>query len=74
LSQQDVLEALEKKKKATAEEIAKMLEISMDAVRKSLSRLFRTKEVEKIRMTKEEVAENNKQFTGRHFVWMIKRH
>jgi predicted ArsR family transcriptional regulator len=72
MGQADILKVLEKKHKASAEEIAEVLEISMDAVRKSLNRLLKAHDVERIMLTKEEVEKIGVKFNNRHFLWMIK--
>jgi predicted ArsR family transcriptional regulator len=71
MSQADILKVLEKKDKASAEEIAEALEISIDAVRKCLNRLLKANDIERIMLTKEEVKKNGIRFSGRHFLWTI---
>jgi predicted ArsR family transcriptional regulator len=71
MSQSDILEVLKKKDRASAEEISNELGISLDAVRKSLNRLLKAKDVEKIILTKPEVEKIGIRFSGRHFLWSL---
>lgn len=81
MSEQEILEILEKEKEATAKEIAIKLNLSFVAVWRGLKGLFRELEVEKRKLTKEEVKERMKEpygergikFTGRQYIWKIRK-
>jgi predicted ArsR family transcriptional regulator len=73
MSQEKIEKALKKFDKATAEEIAKLIHLSVHAVRMSLNRMERWNEVEKIKMEKKEMEIQGTKYSGRHYLWQIKK-
>lgn len=72
MSEQEILDALEELKIATADELADFINIGCASVRSSLNRLLRETEVERIELTREEVLSEGIRFSGRHYKWKIK--
>ena len=72
MGEQEILDALEELDIATAQEIAKFIDIGAISVRNGLNRLLREMEVEKIELTKTEVLQEGTKFSGRHYKWKIK--
>ena len=56
----------------SSKDLAIALKISIDAVRKALSKLYKYDEVEKINLNKGKVVEEGKKYSGRHYVWRAK--
>jgi len=73
MGQQEVYNTLKKLDKASAEEIAEVLLISVDSVRKSLRRLLKYEDVKKIELTRKQVEKEGINFCVRHYVWTIKK-
>jgi len=57
----------------TAEEIAITLEISFFAVRKNLNGLLHQQEVEKRPLSKQEVEEQGKRYSGKNMTWRLRK-
>jgi Mn-dependent DtxR family transcriptional regulator len=75
MSQEDIIRYLKRKKKASSNEIAEALDISMRAVTKCLKTLFKYDEVDKINVSKDEFMEmgfKSKSYNGRIFLWRLK--
>ncbi len=71
MSQDEILNLLDKKTEMTMEEIAERLQISLVAVWTNLKGLLKELEVQKRLLTKEEVENIGKRFTGRNVIWFI---
>lgn len=72
MSKAEVIEYLKKKEEATTKEIADEIGVNLRTARKNLNRLRREFEVIRRNLTREEVAEMDKQFQGRRFVWSLR--
>ena len=73
MGQADVIAALESVDEGLSDaELANAVNGSIISIRQSLNRLFKTNEVERIKLTKEQIEELNKSFSGRHYIWKIK--
>jgi len=71
MSQEEIIKLLEKKEEMTVEEIVEITKLSFFAVWKNLTRLFKEMEVERRKLTKEEVSNLGKHFTGRSYAWRL---
>ena len=71
MTQEDIIKVLEKNKDLSAEEISQMIEANTTAVRKCLNRMLKYHEVKRINLTKKQIKEVGKSFSGRHYVWEL---
>lgn len=72
MSQEEIIEALENSEfPLTAEQITELVESSIKAVRMALNRLEKYHEVEKIKLSRQEVSAKSVRYAGRHFVWRL---
>jgi len=71
MSQEEIIEVLEKKEEMTTEEIQKILKTSFYSVWRGLIGLLKELEVERRVLTKEEAEKLGKRFTGRNYVWSL---
>lgn len=74
MSGDEIIQLLEKRSEMTEEEMAVELDISITAIFNSLRRLLGAadSEVDRRKLTKEEVEKKGKKFTGRHYIYFIK--
>lgn len=68
----EVEKALKKLEKASAKDIAEFTNLGVDAIRKALNRMLKGNEVEKIKMTKNQIHQEGIKYSGRHYVWILK--
>ena len=71
MSQEEVREYLEKNGEASAKEISEAVGITIYGIWENLSRMLKHNEVQKRKLSKEEVEDRKIKFTGRHFVWVF---
>jgi len=71
VSKEGIIQQLEKHNEMTAIELAEKLQISLMAVWKNLRGLLKEMEVEKRTLTKEEIEDQGKHFTGRQIIWHL---
>ena len=71
MTSEEVEKALKKLGEATPEEISEMIDKSIHAVRIALKSMLRWDEVERIKLTKEEVEALGFHYNGRYFKWKI---
>jgi len=71
MSEEEVLEILEKIEKGTAQEIADNLDISVFSVRNNLRRMLAEGSVDRIELTRREVKIRGGQFVSKHYIWKI---
>lgn len=72
MSQQDIIDTLEEINEASAEELANLLNLSMNSIRKALIRMFKAGEVERLELKKKEVKSKGIKYSGRHYYWKLK--
>jgi Mn-dependent DtxR family transcriptional regulator len=73
MSQEKIYNFLEKIEKATSQEIAEAIKVSLSAVRTSLRRMEKWEEVEKRNLNKKNIESHGIKYSGRHYIWMIKK-
>jgi len=71
MGQAEVVKVLQKNNTITAEEIARQINESIVAVQVSLNSMFKSGEVERIKLTRDEVEEKGIRFSGRHYEWKL---
>ena len=73
MSKEEIIPLLEKKKEMTPEEIARKLKISQRAVFFNLFRMLKAGEVERRKLSKEEVLKKrgDRWYNGRQFVYRL---
>ena len=72
MSQEEVVKILQDLDVATAEEIAEQIDKGIVAVRKNLRALLKEMEVERIELTKEDVAAKGVKFSCKHYAWRLR--
>ncbi len=71
MSQEEVEEYLKEREKASISEIANALNLCFATVWRNLNAMMSSLKVEKIKLTKEEVENIGKSYTGRHYAWRL---
>ena len=71
MSQEEIIKLLGKKEEMRVEEIVEITKLNFSAVWKNLIRLLKEMEVERRKLTKEEVENLGKKFTGRSYTWRL---
>ena len=72
MTSEEVETALKKKGEATTEEISELIGKNIHAVRTALNSMLKWNEVEKIKLSREEVEELGCHYNGRYYIWRIK--
>jgi len=72
MSQQEILDLLDNKGKMTMQEIMEELGLSACPVWKSLKILATEGEIERIKLTKDQITEKGRKFSGRHYAYKLK--
>lgn len=75
MGQEDVYRLLkEKEKEMTVQEISKILDLSIWSVGRALNLLKKRMEVENRRLTRKEIKERERSYTGNQIVWAISKY
>jgi len=74
MGQEEILKIIEKKKEITAEEIAKLVDVTINSVQISLRGLVKEGDIERIERTREEIEALGKKYSGRHYKYCIKNY
>ena len=72
MTQEEIVDILsESELPLSAQQITELIDSSIKAVRQALNKLEKHHEVEKIKLSKEEVCSRHVRYAGRHFVWKL---
>ena len=70
ISQEIIIRILQKEgKPQTAKQLQEKMNISKNAIRLNIIKLLKHGEIEKIKLSKEEVIARGIRFSGRHYLW-----
>lgn len=72
ISQEIIIRILQKEgKPQTTKQLQEKMNISKNAIRLNIIKLFKHGEIERIKLSKEEVNASGIRFSGRHYLWRL---